>query len=52
MEVMLGHQEQGWWWGKTQMSNYVADKVRANRAGFKKLFQNPDGSSMCGVNPV
>lgn len=34
------------------MSNYVADKVRANRAGFKKLFQNPDGSSMCGANPV
>lgn len=33
---------------EAQMSNYVADKVRANRAGIKNLFQNPDGSSICG----
>ena len=30
------------------MSNYVADKVGANRAGIKNLFQKPDGSSICG----
>lgn len=34
--------------GEAQMSIYVADKVRANRAGIKNLFQNPDGSSTCG----
>lgn len=33
---------------EAQMSNYVAHKVKANRAGIKNLFQNRDGSSMCG----
>ena len=29
------------------MSNYVADKVRPNRAAIKNLVENPDGSSAC-----
>lgn len=33
---------------EAQMSNYVAHKVRVNRAGIKNLFQNRDGSLMCG----
>lgn len=36
---------------EAQMSNYVAHKVRANRAGIKNLFQNRDGSSMCESHP-
>lgn len=47
-EVTSGRQKRG---DEAQMSHYVADKVRANRACIKNLFQNPDGSSIC-VEPA
>lgn len=50
MQAMWGRQRMR---DEAQMSNYVADNVRANRAGIKNLFQNPDGSSICvGTIPV
>lgn len=45
MEVTSGQQKPE---DEAQMSHYVVDKVRANRAGIKNLFQGPDGSSIWG----
>lgn len=42
---MSGRQRRG---DEAQMSHYVADKVEANRAAIRNLFQNPDASSICG----
>lgn len=45
MEVTSGQQKPE---DEAQMSHYVVNKVRANRAGIKNLFQGPDGSSIWG----
>lgn len=49
MEVTSGQQKPE---DKAQMSHYVVDKVKANRAGIKNLFQGPDGPSIWGAGGI